>query len=317
MSALAAGLRRPLGAVSLSARMRRRLVVAAAAFAVLASLYVFWLRDSSLVSVERVAVTGLETRDAERVQAALTAAARSMTTLHVDHDRLREAVAGYPVVRDLRVDSELLHGLKIEVVQHDPAAIAVAGSSRVAVAGDGTVLRGVTIGGSLPELRLDGALPQKRLSDPRALRLARVAGAAPLELRRRLEGFREGGERGLTVRLRQGPLLIFGGAARLRAKWIAAARVLAHPSSRGATYIDLRLPDRPAAGGVAADTLAPLDTAGGAEGAPAAPAAPQAPAPEPAQPAAPVPAQPQPPATQAPPTPQQGPGGGAAPNPQP
>jgi cell division protein FtsQ len=148
-----------------------------------------------------------------------------------------------------------------------------------------------------------------------------VAGTAPLELRRRLEGFREGGERGLTVAVRGGPVLIFGDATRVRAKWTAAARVLADPSSRGATYIDLRLPDRPAAGGVAADTLAPLDTAGGAEGsAPAAPAAPDtqpAPTPAPAQPASPAPVQPQAPATQAPAAPPQGTCGGATPNPQP
>ena len=56
------GLRRPLGAVlALSPRMRRRLLAAIAATAVLAALYFFWLRDSSLVGVERVAVTGLET----------------------------------------------------------------------------------------------------------------------------------------------------------------------------------------------------------------------------------------------------------------
>ncbi len=58
------------------------------------------------------------------------------------------------------------------------------------------------------------------------------------------------GPRGLTAPLDAGPILYFGGADRLRAKWTAAARVLADRSSAGATYIDLRLPERPAAGGL-------------------------------------------------------------------
>jgi cell division protein FtsQ len=58
------------------------------------------------------------------------------------------------------------------------------------------------------------------------------------------------GSRGLTAALRDGPVLFFGDAARLRAKWTAIVRVLADRSSAGATYLDVRLPERPAAGGV-------------------------------------------------------------------
>jgi cell division protein FtsQ len=54
----------------------------------------------------------------------------------------------------------------------------------------------------------------------------------------------------MTAPLRNGPVLYFGGTERLRAKWIAASRVLADRSSAGATYLDLRLPERPAAGGL-------------------------------------------------------------------
>jgi tRNA A37 threonylcarbamoyladenosine synthetase subunit TsaC/SUA5/YrdC len=38
--------------------------------------------------------------------------------------------------------------------------------------------------------------------------------------------------------------------------------VLADPSSKGASYVDLRVPDRPVAGGLAASTLAPLTSTG-------------------------------------------------------
>ena len=142
-------------------------------------------------------------------------------------------------------------------------------------------------------------------------------------------------EKGVTVEMRDGPTLIFGDATRVRDKWDAAARVLADPAARGAAYIDLRLPDRPAAGGVAAETVAPVAPAGGV----AEPAAPEqaptattpepatdptttAPAAEQATPVVPAPAeqgptqpQQQPPAAV---QPQQGTaGGGAAVEPQP
>jgi hypothetical protein len=73
--------------------------------------------------------------------------------------------------------------------------------------------------------------------------------------------------------MRNGPDLIFGDATDLEAKWAAAARVLADASSRGATYVDLRLPERPAAGGLPAQTLEPVEPSGtgtdqGALGAP-------------------------------------------------
>ena len=59
------------------------------------------------------------------------------------------------------------------------------------------------------------------------------------------------GPDGLTVGLRNGALIYFGDTARPHAKWIAAARVLADPGSSGASYVDVRVPDRPAAGGIA------------------------------------------------------------------
>jgi cell division protein FtsQ len=47
---------------------------------------------------------------------------------------------------------------------------------------------------------------------------------------------------------------MLGSTERPRAKWAAAARVLSDSSSEGATYIDVRLPERPAAGGFPAGT---------------------------------------------------------------
>jgi cell division protein FtsQ len=48
----------------------------------------------------------------------------------------------------------------------------------------------------------------------------------------------------------EGPDLIFGDASDARRKWLAAARVLADPSAAGAIYLDVRIPERVAAGGL-------------------------------------------------------------------
>jgi cell division protein FtsQ len=234
------------------------LAVLLGACVLLASIYQFWLRDSSLVAVEDVTVTGLTTKDAARVRATLVAAAHTMTTLHVQRDELEESIEAYPVVRALEVRPDFPHGLEIHVIEHRPAAL-VGG---LPVAGDGTILRGLPVEGRLPAIEARGDVRGDRLEDPAALHAARVAGAAPAPLRPRLERIDVRSEDGIVVEMREGPEIIFGDARRVRAKWIAATRVLADPDAEGATYIDVRLPGRPAAGGLPAATLAPVAPAG-------------------------------------------------------
>src|SRR5688500_15090137 len=187
-----------------------------------------------------------------------------MPLLHVTRDDLYRAIAAYPVLRAREVRADFPHGLEIHVVEHRPAAL-VGG---LPVAGDGTILRGLPVEGRLPEIDARGKVDGDRLSDPAALHAARVAGGAPAPLRGRLERIDVRAEEGLVVELRDGPELIFGDARRVRAKWIAAVRILADRKAAGASYIDVRLPGRPAAGGLPAETLAPVAPAGTAELAP-------------------------------------------------
>jgi cell division septal protein FtsQ len=306
---------RPLA--MLPPRLRRRLVVLLVACLVLAAGYQFWLRDSSLVAVEDVAVTGLTTKDAPRVRAALVSAAHTMTTLHLEKAELERAIAAYPVVSDLELHPDFPNRLEIRVVEHRPAALV----DGLPVAGDGTILRGLPVEGSLPTIDPAGKLSGDRLTDPAALHAARVAGGAPGALRSRLEHVDMRSEDGIVVELRDGPEIIFGDARHVRAKWIAATRVLADPESAGATYIDVTLPGRPAAGGLAAETLSPVAPAGSAE--PAAPTdatTPPAAMPDPATEELAPPVEPVPEAVPAPepvpaPDPAQTEGGGVAPAP--
>lgn len=236
----------------------RWLLALIAAAAVLGAAYMLWFRDSSFVRVEEVTVQGATGSEAERLRTTLVSVGRSMSTLDLDRQKLDAAAAGYPVVRKLEISPDFPHGLHIRVIEHVPAAIAIVDGARVPVAGDGTVLRGVSAKGALPTLQARDGLKGDRLADPRALRAAAVAGAAPTVLRRRVEDVTIDAERGLVAQLRDGPELVFGSAARLHAKWIAAARVLADEDAQGASYIDLRLPGRPAVGGLGAVSVAPV-----------------------------------------------------------
>jgi cell division protein FtsQ len=281
LAAARAPLRRPTarGRVrlpALSARLKRRLLALAAICLTFTAVYWFWFRDSGLVAVERVTVTGLTTDEAPRLSAALVAAAHSMTTLHLDRERLERTVEAYPVVKALELSPDFPNTLRIRVVEHHAAALVVTEGDRVPVAGDGTVLSGLPAEGRLPTIDAERPFDGGRLEDRGALRAVRVAAAAPAALHGRLEELERREEDGLVVRLREGPELIFGDATRVQAKWTAAARVLGDKAAAGASYVDLRLPGRPAAGGLPAETVAPVAPADPAAAAPVAPADPAA-----------------------------------------
>lgn len=229
---------------------RRRLAALLVLVTALAAAYTFWLRDSSLVRVEHVTVSGLGGADAARVQQELAGAARHMTTLDVDEAALRRAVAAEPIVQSMVVETDFPHGLRISIVQNRPVAMLVAGGREVAVAPDGTLLEGAKLSGSLPIVRV-AALPGKRhLPDGPTLQRVFVAAAAPSRLLARVESISIENGRGVVAQLTHGPAIIFGGPADLGRKWLAAAAVLAQRSSQGATFIDVRMPDRPVAGGL-------------------------------------------------------------------
>jgi cell division protein FtsQ len=172
-----------------------------------------------------------------------------MTTLHVRTDQLRSVVEPYPVVKDLEVSADFPHGLKIEIIENTPVAAVVAGGEKTPVAGDGRLLRGAAQR-QLPTVPVNVVPGGDHVTD-RVARQAIVAlAAAPPALRARVLRASSTRHGGLTLVLQDGPDLRFGAADRLAAKWAAASAVLADRGSAGATYLDLRYPERPAAGGL-------------------------------------------------------------------
>ena len=249
-------------ALAIPPTWRKRTAIVLAALIVICSLYWLWFRDSSFARVKDVYVTGLNGPQARGIRAALVDAGLDQTTLHISESGLRAAVADYPVVRSITAEGDFPHTMRIEVSLNLPVAVLQGPSGRKPVAADGLLLPDVPITSKLPVLRTSAVLPAERVTSGGAFNLVRVIGLAPEPLRARVHGVAVKPGKGIVVDLTKGPDLIFGSGERIPAKWMAASRVLAAAGARGASYIDLRLPERPAAGGLAITTVLPLAPAG-------------------------------------------------------
>lgn len=237
-------------------RMRPRLIAAVLLGGLLLGGLALWVRDSPLVSVDKVTVNGARGATGTAVAMALTDAAKGMTTLDVDEGALMAAVRDYPIVKSIDVKTHFPHGMTITVHQHVPVGTVRAGGSTVAVTADGLLLRGTRVAG-LPAVKSTGIAGGGRLTDPAALRrLAVLAAATPAQ--RRMVTRIGAGTHGISLLLHGTAAQVawFGDDARLKAKWIALSRVLADPGAKGAGYIDVRVPERPAAGGFPASAAA-------------------------------------------------------------
>jgi cell division protein FtsQ len=251
--ALAGLTRSSFQAISRHRRLRIALLAALIALPLLAGGWML-LRKSSFVAVEHVQVSGVHGPQAHAIDAALAGAAEHMSTLDLHPAALRAAVASFPVVQSVKAIPHFPHGLRIEVVEQPPVAALTVGGTRTAVAADGVVLGPSLLSSSLPALNNSQgggveSLTGERVQGQSLLAELTVLGAVPKPLQRYVTRvYTFSGGQGLTVAMRSGLLVYFGDAWRPHAKWTALARVLAAPTSVGATYIDVRVPERPAAG---------------------------------------------------------------------
>lgn len=253
--------------LGLGRRMRRPgargLVVAVAVVAILGGGFL-WFRQSSLVAVRRVTITGVSGPDVAQIRAALRRAALGMSTMGLDVGRLHAAVAPYPVVRSLRLAAQFPHGLRIAVSERVPVAVVQAGGRRMTVSADGTLLPAGTASATLPTIS-EAVAPGATHVTGTARDEVTLLAAAPYPLLARIATAGQAPAPGLMVTLRNGPAVYFGSAARLDAKWSAVTAVLASATSAGADYIDVTDPARPAAG-TGSDTAQALATTGASPG---------------------------------------------------
>jgi|GEM_PF-504436 len=207
-----------------------------------------WLRDSSFVAVRHVHITGVHGAESMEIRNALDDAAKRMSTMNFNAASLRSAVASFAIVSAVYVKTELPHTVSISVTERPPVAALQSAGQRTAVAADGTVLGPAWLSSALA-LVSSAVEPAAgaRLRGGFALEAVTVLGAAPSALAKHVTRVYNGPE-GLTVTMGNGLLVYFGNATRPHAKWMSLARVLASPNAAGALYIDVRLPERPAAG---------------------------------------------------------------------
>ncbi len=267
--ALARGLPRgrrvslPRPRLSLRSRLARRLLVVVILLGALLVGGWLWLRDSSLVAVTKVRVTGVAGPDAGGIRSALVGAARGMTTLDVNMAQLRSAVSTFPVVSGLRMSTQFPHGIRIHVVERPPVAMVSIAGKNVAVAGDGTLLHGLVVSAQLPLIPLTVPPGGPRLTGA-ALQSAKLLATAPDALLAKIAQVSTEPGHGFVAQIRGGPRVYFGSASNARAKWLAASAVLADPGSVGATYIDVTDPVRPAAGAGSSGGSTPASSGGSA-----------------------------------------------------
>ena len=207
-----------------------------------------WLRDSSLVRVRHVHITGVHGPEALQIRQALAGAAARMTTMDFNVGALRAAVSSYAIVGAVHATPSFPRGVSISVTERPPVAALLTAGQRTALAADGTALGPALLSSSLPTVA--GAVEPPagaRVRDPAALAAVAVLAAAPARFAAFVVRVYDGPE-GLTAAMRNGLLVYFGNATRPHAKWLSLARVLVSPSAVGAVYVDVRLPERPAAG---------------------------------------------------------------------
>lgn len=216
-------------------------MVAAVVLALLLIAVYVVLRTTSLSAVENVTVVGVEGPNASETRHALEQASVGQSTLGFDAAALNDAVADMPSITGVDVHPRFPHGVQIEVHQRAAVGALSVDGRKIAVATDGTLLPEWDAG-DLPIINGGRATGGRLVAEHRAA--AKVLAGAPEALRAKTARI----DKTTIVRLADGPALLFHDADRVAAKWLAATAVLADPSSVGATWIDLRVPERPVAG---------------------------------------------------------------------
>ncbi len=230
--------------------LRNRAVLIVIFAAAIFAAYSFWFRDSSLVAVKSVNVTGIGKGKLDaQLRQALDHAGRGMTTLDASQAELVKVARPFPSVQAVSIDPTFPSTLNVKVTKRTPVALIGEGSGAVGVAEDGRVMRGVPAGGDhLPRLPLTAAPKGSWVGGP-VLEQAEMLGADPKPLLRYVD-HSFNAESGIGVELDGGVDLLFGTAANAGQKWKAGAAVLSDPELGPLDYVDLSVPRRPAVGGV-------------------------------------------------------------------
>lgn len=253
------------------ARHRRRrtaLLAALAGSAVVAGGW--WIATGPLLAVNSVNVSGYQQLDQAGVVRTVRIATREGTMLRLPTVAVREALAHYPWVADVRVHHNWPRGIDVQIVQATPAAIAVTASGeRLVVSNTGRVLGADTGTRTLPTFQTSATKAGDSLRGPAQRAPFEFLTAMSAETARRVRDLRvEGGV--LVGRLVEGPMLRLGPPRLVWAKGRALEAVLANTKIAGslstAGYLDLSAPRQPTLGGFAVEPESDGPVEGSTEG---------------------------------------------------
>jgi cell division protein FtsQ len=236
-------------------RERRALVlIGAGALAALALIW--WLASGPLLAVGDVSVRGYDRGDRAALVAAIDEAASGGTVVSPPVDEIRRAAAAFPWVASVSVQRDWPRGLAVEVATARPvAAVSGPGAPAAVVSEEGRVLGPVPEGAGLGWVRLPAPPPPAGYALPEADRAALAfLAAAPPEAARRVRRLAVDSTGAMSGLIDGGPVLRLGRPDDLTAKARALALVLQQvppEDLQAAAYIDLRIPRRPAIGGLA------------------------------------------------------------------
>jgi cell division protein FtsQ len=228
--------------------LRRRAIAAAVVLIVLYGGYMLWFRNLSLFAIHSVTISGATTNE-PAIKSAVESVAGDMTTLHLNDDELRNAVAHFPTVASVKADTSFPHTLHVTITERLPVAWIHVDGHETAVSADGYLLLGTSFDRhTLP--RIDGAGAHGVILDRDAAAQAAILGATPAPLRNRIASSNWDEQHGgVVVDLNGGPQIRFGDGTRAQEKWQAAVAVLSSPQRGSPSYLDVSVPDRPVSGG--------------------------------------------------------------------
>ncbi|MFT4036176.1 MAG: cell division protein FtsQ/DivIB [Patulibacter sp.] len=245
-------------------------VIAAACLSGLGVLLGVILVYTPIAHPKTLTVVGVTGSSEARITRLLEQIGSRQSTFAVSHDALMRAVAAYPEVADVEIDSDPPFRLELRAVMRPAVGRLTLAGQTFVVAADGTILKRAA-DADVPKLDTTvGTLSVRGGRVTGAASVLTVLAAAPeplLEIARSVDI----GHAGIEIEMSHGPRLVFGTADQAADKWAAAAAVIADGSADGATYIDLRVPSRPAVGGLggsksAVSTDPPTLTAGASTG---------------------------------------------------
>lgn len=215
-------------------RMRPVLAILLVLLLVAGGVYVVWF--SSLLAVDRVAVTGTVIVPPVLVrETAQVPTGRPLA--RVDLAAIRSRVSTLPAVKSVRVSRAWPHGIDIDVTERVAVAVVPRGNGFRGLAADGVLFR--TFGSrppGLPEIKDEKNADKDALEEA-----ARVVGSLPPEVLSRVDHVSVATVDEIKLVMRSGRLVIWGNSSQSAEK----AEVLAVLVKRPSSVIDVSVPGRP------------------------------------------------------------------------